>query len=146
MSARQPLAAGAIVASLATVVLIGWTFDITVAKSVMAGWRVMVPGTAASLVGIGMALIFAAGHRSDTSDTPNVAAARSLALLAITVPCITFVEYVTGTRTGVENWMGVRFDDTSAVAGRISPIACLCLLSLGCSIAAGASTRARWIA
>src|SRR5689334_4637968 len=104
MTARQPLAAGVIVASLATMVLVGWTFDITAAKSVMAGWRVMVPGTAISFALIGVALILAAGDRR------HHLVARAIALLALVVPLLTFLEYVSGMRTGVENWLGARFD------------------------------------
>ena len=140
MSARQPLAAGVIVASLATFALLGWTFDITTAKSLIAGWRVMVPATAASFIAIAVALIVAARgtHRPFT--------ARSLALLALALPLISFIEYLTGARTGVENWFGVRFDAASPVAGRMSPLTSVCLLSLGAAVATATSTRARWIA
>jgi signal transduction histidine kinase/CheY-like chemotaxis protein len=143
MSARQPLAAGVIVVSLATAVLIGWLFDITMAKSVMAGWRVMVPATAASFVLLAMALIFAAGHRD---DAPNVGAARSFALFALALPLITFIEYVTGIRTGIENWFGVRFDATSDVAGRMSPLTSVCFVALALAVAAGTDSRPRAIA
>src|SRR5690349_24368467 len=123
MAARQPLAAGAIVVSLATVVLLGWTFDITAAKSVLDGWRVMVPATALSFVLIGIALVFAADHRDGRSG--NVLAARAFALIAVIVPAVSFIEYLTGLRTGVESWIGFRFDAASDVAGRISPLGCL---------------------
>ena len=50
MSARPILAAGASIAAAGTLVLLGWLFDVSTAKSVMSGWRVMVPATAARFV------------------------------------------------------------------------------------------------
>jgi signal transduction histidine kinase len=140
MSARQPLAAGVIVASLAALVLLGWTFDITTAKSLMAGWRVMVPVTAASFFAIAVALIVAA------RGTHAPVTTRTLALLALVLPLISFIEYLTGARTGVENWFGVRFDAASTVAGRMSPLTSVCLLSLGVAASTATALRARWMA
>ena len=136
MSGRQALAAGALIVGLAAAVLIGWTFDITTAKSVMAGWRVTVPATAVSFVMLGLALIFGARRK--------VMAARLCAFLAALLSLITFTEYLTGIRTGVENWFGVRFDSTSPVAGRMSPLTTLCFISLSLAIMAATVPRRRW--
>jgi signal transduction histidine kinase/ActR/RegA family two-component response regulator len=136
MSGRQALAAGVLIVVVAAVVAIGWTFDITAAKSVMAGWRVMVPATAVSFVPLGLALVFGARR--------NVMAARLFAFLAALLSLITFTEYLTGIRTGVENWFGVRFDSTSPVAGRMSPLTTLSFISLSLSIIASTVPRRRW--
>ena len=137
MSARQSHGAGVLVASLAAAVLFGWTFDVTTAKSVMAGWRVMVPATAASFVLVGLALMLAASRRGDLQRI----AARVLALTAAALPLVTFGEYLFGVRTGIENWFGVGFDAASAVAGRMSPLTSLCFVSLGVAIAAATAPR-----
>lgn len=154
MSARPILAAGAIVAGAGTVVLLGWLFDVTSAKSVMAGWRVMVPVTAACFVLTGLAIILAA--RSQWL------AARAVALIGLSLPVLTFTEYLTGIRTGLEGWFGVTFDASSAVAGRMSPLTSLCFAVLDASlvaiafngpralvtarIAAGATLLTSWLA
>jgi signal transduction histidine kinase len=159
LSVRPTLAAATLVAGVGTVVLAGWLFDITAAKSVMAGWRVMVPVTAASFVLIGVAVVLAARHQREHA---NLIAARAVALIATVLPLLTFMEYLTGIRTGLERWFGIPFDPASAVDGRMSPLTSLCLLVLAISlvaltlpghraavtarIAAGASLFTSWLA
>jgi signal transduction histidine kinase/CheY-like chemotaxis protein len=137
MPARQSRGAGVLVASLATAVLLGWIFDITTAKSVMAGWRVMVPATAASFTLIGLALMLAADRRRDG----RIVAARVCALVAAALPLVTFIEYLFDVRSGVENWFGIGFEQASAVAGRMSPLTAICFVSLGVAIAAATAPR-----
>jgi signal transduction histidine kinase/CheY-like chemotaxis protein len=127
MSVRPILTAGALVAAAGTVVLLGWLFDVSTAKSVMSGWRVMVPATAACCVLTGLAVVVAAGH---PRRRPNLLAARAIAALGLALPLLTFVEHVTGVRTGVEGWFGVSFDIASPVAGRMSPLTSLCFIVL----------------
>ena len=133
MSARPILTAGVLVAAAGTVVLLGWLFDVSTAKSVMSGWRVMVPATAACFVLAGLAIVVAAGH---ARRRPNLLAARAIAAVGLVLPVLTFVEYITGVRTGVEGWFGVSFDTSSAVAGRMSPLTSLCFVVLNGSIIA----------
>ena len=133
MSARPILTAGVLVAAAGTVVLLGWLFDVSTAKSVMSGWRVMVPATAACFVLAGLALVVAAGH---ARRRPNLLADRAIAAVGLVLPVLTFVEYITGVRTGVEGWFGVSFDTSSAVAGRMSPLTSLCFVVLNGSIIA----------
>src|ERR1043165_9427896 len=128
MSARQPLAAGGIVAGIAVAVVIGWTFDITLTKSVIAGWRVMVPVTAVSFVLIGIALMLAARFGKS-------AIAQAAAGVALFLPLLSFIEHLAGIRLGIENWFGVRFDPASTVAGRMSPFTAICCMALAASIA-----------
>ena len=133
MTARPILTAGALVAAAGTLVLIGWVFDFSTAKSVMAGWRVMVPATAASFVLAGLAIMIAAGH---SRRGPNLAASRAIAAGGVLLPLITFIEYVADIRTGIEGWFGVSFDESSAVAGRMSPLTSLCFVVLNIALIA----------
>ncbi|HYE88503.1 MAG TPA: ATP-binding protein [Vicinamibacterales bacterium] len=141
MTARQPLAAGAIAAGFGTAVLAGWMLDITAAKSVMAGWRVMVPATAMSFVPLGLALMTAAGRDRGVS----VPLVRTLAGLSVVLPLATFIEYLTGLRTGVESWFGVSFDEASPVAGRMSPLTSACFIALSVAMLATTARNARAI-
>ena len=127
MAARPILTAGALVAAAGTGVLAGWVFDVSTAKSVMSGWRVMVPATAACFVLTGLAIVVAAGH---AARRPNLLAARAIAAVGLALPLLTFVEYITGVRTGIEGWFGVSFDGSSPVAGRMSPLTSLCFIVL----------------
>src|SRR5688500_3494601 len=133
MSARPILAAGALVAAAGTLVLLGWLFDVSTAKSVVSGWRVMVPATAASFVLSGLAIVIAAGH---SRREPDLLAARVVAAIGLALPLLTFVEYITGARTGVEGWFGVTFDPSSPVAGRMSPLTSLCFIVLNAALVA----------
>ena len=147
------------VAAAGTAVLLGWLFDVSSAKSVMSGWRVMVPATAACFVLAGIAIVIAAGH---SRRRPNLLVARAVAAIGLVLPLLTFVEYLTGIRTGVEGWFGVTFDASSAVAGRMSPLTSLCFVVLhgaliaitfgspramvAARIAAGATLLTAWLA
>jgi signal transduction histidine kinase/CheY-like chemotaxis protein len=144
-------AAGALVSTAGVLVLVGWLLDFGAAKSVMAGWRVMVPASAASFLLVGMAIVVAAGRARSGA---NVLASRTIALAALVVPSLTFIEHVTGLRTGI--------DASSAVAGRMSPLTSLCFIVLNgaliattlpapraqvtARIAAGATLLTAWLA
>ena len=134
MTARPILAAGALVSAAGTLVLAGWLFDFSTATSVMSGWRVMVPATAASFVLAGLAIMAAAGH---SRRVPNLLLSRCIATAGLVVPLVTVVEYVTGVRTGIEGWFGVSFDGASAVAGRMSPLTSLSFVVLHAALIAG---------
>jgi signal transduction histidine kinase/CheY-like chemotaxis protein len=133
LSVRPTLAAATLVAGIGTAVLAGWLFDITSAKSVMAGWRVMVPVTAACLVLVGVATALVGTHRRRRAD---LIAARAAAAIALLLPLLAFIEYLTGIRTGLEGWFGIAFDPSSAVDGRMSPLTSLSLLVLAVSLLA----------
>jgi signal transduction histidine kinase/CheY-like chemotaxis protein len=126
--------AGAVVSAAGTLVLIGWLFDFSAATSIMSGWRVMVPATAASLVVVGLAIMTGAGH---SRRVPNLLLSRGLAIAGLALPLVTVIEYLTGARTGIEGWFGVAFDGASPVAGRMSPTTSLSLVVLNMSLIAG---------
>jgi signal transduction histidine kinase/CheY-like chemotaxis protein len=128
MPARQPLFAGAIVAVAALTVLVGWTFDVGFAKSVVAGWRVMVPSTAISFLFAGLALVY--GSARVRQSHSRVALVSALAIAGALLPAMTLFEHVTGARLGIENWIGFTFSGDPSVAGRMSPLTSLCLVVL----------------
>jgi signal transduction histidine kinase/CheY-like chemotaxis protein len=147
-----------LVAGVGTLVLLGWLFDVALAKSVMAGWRVMVPVTAACFVLTGVAIVLT----DRALRGRDAIAARVVAAVAVALPLLTFIEYLTGLRTGLEGWFGVSFDAASPVAGRMSPLTSLCFAVLDASllaltlpghwalmvarVAAGATLLTSWLA
>ena len=133
MSPRRAVLPGVVVAALGFLVLAGWAFDIAAAKSVMAGWRVMVPATAMSLMLAGIAIVLAA---KIGSHDRRIAFVRACGCAALILPLLTLVEYFTGVRTGIENWFGIAFDPSSEFAGRMSPLTAICFTALSLSIIA----------
>ena len=133
MSAKPIRAAGAAVAAGGAVVLFGWELDLTSAKSLLEGWRVMVPVSAALFILVGVSLYLAARA---SEGRRHVTAARGLAAAASAVALLVFVEYLFGVRSGIEGWFGVRFDPASDVAGRMSPLTSLCFIVLSGAIIA----------
>jgi signal transduction histidine kinase/CheY-like chemotaxis protein len=134
MPARQPLFAGAIVAVTALIVLLGWRFDVTFAKSVVPGWRVIVPSTAICFLFAGLALVY--GSASSRPSRSRVAIVSALAIVGAVLPAMTLFEYVTGTGLGFEHWIGFTFSGDPAVAGRMSPLTSLCLVVLCLAVVA----------
>lgn len=126
---RQHVAGGIVIAFSGALVLLGWWFDVVAAKSLMSGWRVMVPATAASFTLIGVALILAGRTAS-----PRVV--RSIGALALIVPLVMFVEQLSGLRTGIESWFGIPFDISSEVSGRMSPLTSVCFCALAMAVIA----------
>ena len=131
--------AGGAVAVTGVLVLAGWLFDLTFAKSVLAGWRVMVPPTAVSFVLVGVALILAARAGTGAALT----AARLSAFAGLLLPLITFAEYAGEFRVGIEGWFGIAFDPASEVAGRMSPLTALSFSALAASVLAATLPSAR---
>ncbi len=133
LTARHLRTAGAAIALGAALVLLGWVLDIAAAKSLVSGWRVMVPSTALCFIFLGTALAVCSADRRGLAATASLA----LALAAATLAVATIHEYATGTRSGFETWGGLWNFDGAAYAGRMSPMTALVLLAL--AIAAGAA-------
>jgi len=127
MFAPQALTAGMVVAVVGSVVLAGWAFEISQATSLWPGWRVMVPSSALSFVLIGVTLAME-GRASRRQPRPS--GASLLPIAAAILPLLTVVEYLTGTRLGLESWLGISFPLDSATAGRMSPQTSLCFTVL----------------
>jgi len=129
---RRALAAvGALVAALGAAVLGTWAGGETALAAVVGGWRVMVPSTAFGFFCVGL------GLAAFALDAPRSRRAAPLfAALAMALPLATLLEYATGQRLGVENWLGIRFPTSSPVAGRMSPMAALSMTLVAISLAA----------
>lgn len=137
--ARQTFAAGVVVTVAAGVVLAGWAFDVSLAKSLLPGWRVMVPSSALSFVLIGLVLVLE-GRASRRH--PSAAGARSLLpIAAMVLPLLTVGEYLTGARLGLESWLGIPFPLESRTAGRMSPQTSLCFTVLAFALIALSTRR-----
>ena len=144
LTARRLRTAGAGIALGAALVLLGWAVDITAAKSLVPGWRVMVPTTALCFVFLGTALAVCSVDRQGLATAASVA----LALAAATLAAATIQEYATGTRSGFETWGGLWVFDNTAYAGRMSPMTSLVVLALALAVAASVlpGRRARALA
>lgn len=144
LTSRRLRRAGAAIALGAALVLLGWAVDIAAAKSLVPGWRVMVPSTALCFVFLGTALAVCSVDRQGLAT----AASTALALAAATLAGATLQEYATGTRSGFETWAGLWVFDNTVYAGRMSPMTSLVVLALAVAVAAAVlpGRRARTLA
>jgi signal transduction histidine kinase len=136
MSGRLPLAVGVLTATVATGVLLAWSVGYTQASRLVAGWRVMVPSTAFGFLCAGLGLMVAGIHAAD--QRPVRFTMRAIALVMLLLPFATLIEYATGTRWGVESWLGAPLPGASvnAYAGRMSAMTSLSFVMLGIALAA----------
>lgn len=144
MSGRIPLAVGLVTASVAGTVLLSWSAGHALAPRLVMGWRVMVPSTAFGFLCAGIGLVFASIPPSDDRRSPRVAI-RLLAAAMLVLPVATLLEYATGSRWGVEFWLGVPIPDQglNPYAGTMSAMTSSTFVLL--AIALGALTwRRRW--
>lgn len=117
---RHLALAGLCTAAAGGLVLVGWAADVGAAKSLLPGWRVMVPSTAFAFLCIGLALVVAG-----VATWPRwlrMALAAALSLAGGVLPVLTVVEYASGVRFGVEAWLGFSFQNQAPYAGRMSPM------------------------
>ncbi len=129
-------AAGTSLVVVGAAVLVGWAFDVPELKSIQPGWRVMVPASAFSFLclGAGFCVLDRCPNRTWQWVT------LLLASLALVMPVVTLVEYLSNARFFVERWLGLTFPVGPVdVAGRMSPLASLALVSLGGAAAATAA-------
>lgn len=110
-------------AASGVLILLGWVADLTAAKSLLPGWRVMVPSSAFSFLCVGTALAVAGVSR--WPRWVRACVVLGLAVVGAALPALTAVEYTTGIRTGLETWLGFTFDDQLPYAGRMSPMTAL---------------------
>ena len=132
-ASEQHLAvAGLCIAACGALVLMGWVADLTAAKSLLPGWRVMVPSTAFAFLCLGTALAVAGAGRWPRWVRAGVVV--TLALAGGTLPALTVVEYAAGLRLGVEGWLGFSFVNQAEYAGRMSAMTALNLAALGAAV------------
>ena len=156
--ARRLRTAGAAIAAAAALVLVGSALDLAVARSLVPGWRVMVPSTALCFAFLGTAIAVCSTDRRGLAATTSVALATAAAVVALAA----IHEYATGSRSGLETWGGLWTFDAAPYAGRMSPMASLVVLTLAVAVgaavlpgrravtvarlAAGAALFASWLA
>jgi hypothetical protein len=124
--------AGVAIAAGAALVLVGSALDLDVARSLVPGWRVMVPSTALCFVFLGTALAVGPSSRRGLAATASVALATAAGVMALA----TIHEYATGARSGFETWGGLWTFDAAPYAGRMSPMTSLVLLTLAVAVGA----------
>ncbi len=130
--ARRLRTAGAAIAAAAVLVLVGSALDLAVARSLVPGWREMVPSTALCFAFLGTAIAVCSTDRRGLPATTSVALATAAAVVALA----TIHEYATGSRSGLETWGGLWTFDEAPHAGRMSPMASLVVLTLAVGVAA----------
>lgn len=114
-SPRIAQTAASLVVAIGCLVLVGWLFDVTFLKSVVAGLVTMKPNTALGFVFAGAGCLLAALHRTD----PRSLRWRSAAAMAVTaLGTLTLFEWMTGIDLGIDQLL---FQDDSTVAGSMSP-------------------------
>ncbi len=124
--------AGAAIAAGAVLVLVGSALDLGVARSLVPGWRVMVPSTALCFAFLGTALAVCSTSRRGLAATASMALATAAGVFALA----TIHEYATGTRSGFETWAGLWRFDAAPHAGRMSPMSSLVVLTLAVAVGA----------
>ncbi len=123
--------AGGLAAALGIAVLIGWTFDLPLLRSVAPGLVQMKANTALGLVAAGIALVLCGGDAARLPPrTAWLTAALSLAVAALGLG--TLGEYVFGWELNIDELL-VRDDAVAfnAIPGRMSPYSTLAFAALG---------------
>lgn len=119
-------------------VLVGWTFDITLLKSIRPDWVSMKPNTAIGFVLTGFAILFAPG--SALFYQPSTARlARWCGGVVGLIGLLLLIEYATGWNPGFDQWFFHEPVGTvgTSHAGRMAPDTALCfaLLAIGLELA-----------
>ena len=138
MSGRLPLGVGVFTTSAAIVVLVAWSVGLSDAPRLFAGWRVMVPSSAFAFLCAGLGVMLVSTLRP--TDRSTRIAVRALAGAMLVLPVATLLEYASGTRWGVERWLGAPIPAAEGhpYAGRMSAMTSLAFVLL--AVALGALT------
>ncbi len=141
MPVDVPTLAGAVVAAVGAVVLVGWLVDSDLLKSVVPRAVAMKPNTAVAflLLGTGLAL---AGRSTPGDRSRWVGLA--LMLSAATIGMLTGIEYLTGRDLGIDQLLfRGSAPDPGGAPGRMAPLTAVCFVLLGVAAALAARGRAR---
>ena len=131
-------------------VLVGWTFDIAVLKSVFPGWVTMKANAAVCFILIGIALLLVT--RPPAIFNPQFSIlffrlARLCGLLAGLIGVLTLCEYIFGWDPGIDQWLVREPGGALGTShpGRMAPETALCfvLLSVALLVTSG-SHKTRW--
>jgi PAS domain S-box-containing protein len=131
---RAPGLSGAAGLLIGTYVLLGWVFDLTLLKSVMPGWSVMVPSTALGFVMLGLALMLLWGGRP--TGAAGVAADVA-AIIPAAIGAITLAEHLSAGDLGVGRLLpfgrALQMGPTTAAATFLLGASLLCVDRIGSS-------------
>jgi PAS domain S-box-containing protein len=142
--------AAALAVIAGVMVLLGWTFDIAVLKSILPSWVSMKANAAVCFILIGVALWLTA--RSPATFNPQLSTflfrfARLCRLLTGLIGLMTLGEYIFGWNHGVDQWL---FRESSGAVGttdpgRMAPEAALSFVLLAAALwITGGSRQTRW--
>lgn len=124
-------------------VLVGWTFDVAVLKSVLPGALAVKPNTALAFILAGLALRF------PSPETSRFAAIgpQLCALLVGLTGLLTLGEYVFAWNPGFDQWLFRESADAPGTShpGRMAPDTALCFVLIAAALAASRSAfKHRW--
>jgi PAS domain S-box-containing protein len=139
--ATVPWIAALISAALGASVLLGWTFDVPLMRSVLPGAVEMKPNTAIALCLSGCALFIL-----DCADRPaRFLAGQVLAFLVVAIGLATLSQYMLGWNLGIDELV---FRDNAnafnAIRGRMSPYSTVSFIAIGLALAAMPVRSVQW--
>lgn len=132
------------------IVLVGWTFDISELKSILASWVAMKANTAVCFILTGIALLLiAAPHATLTPQhsTLLLRLAWFLCLLVGLIGLLTLCEYVFNWNLGIDQWLFREPGGTVGTSdpGRMAPDAALSFVLLSAALWISSGLRkSRW--
>jgi diguanylate cyclase (GGDEF)-like protein/PAS domain S-box-containing protein len=127
--ADLPRVVGIVAATVGTLVLLGWLFDVPLLKSVVPRAINMKPNAAVSfvLLGSGLAAIAWPGQ-----GRRRRLVGRALCVAAAVIGLLTVLEYVTGHDLGIDQILfGGKLADQGGAPGRMAPLTAVCFSLLG---------------
>ncbi len=143
--------AGALAIVVGAMVLLGWTFDVALLKSVLPNAVAMKANTALCFMLIGSAMLASAirpGQSAPGGSGPPLGAARLLSSLTALIGLLTLAEYAFNWNPGIDQWLFV--EPAGAVAtshlGRMAPETALCFVLLAAGLVLNGQVRQKaWI-
>ena len=134
---RLGILVGALAAGVGGLVLVGWTIDSPVLKSVLPGWVAIKPNTALAFVLTGAAMVSAACRGSAASMIARLA--WLCGGIAGLIGLLTMGEYALGWNPGLDEWL---FREPPGAVGtshpgRMAPDTALCFVLLAAGLGLG---------
>lgn len=141
LAAKLALLVAVLTVAVGTMVLVGWTFDIAVLKSISPNWVSMKANTAVCFILTGIALLLVALPSAIFNPRQLLLRsrlARFFSLLVAVFGILSLAEYITGWDIGIDQWLFVEPTGTIGTSnpGRMAPETAMCFVLL---------TAALWI-
>lgn len=132
MLSRLSGAAGASIALLGLVVLVGWALDVTILKTALPDLVAMKPNTAVGLLLLGGSIGLRTGPGGPSFRLARLAAAALAALIG----AVSIAEYVTGWDAGIDQLLfrDLQLDPRAPVPGRMAPATAIEFMLLGSGV------------